>query len=89
MVDFANWFLLFVRQTIAMLFNLTSIDGYSMGSMLLAVSILGLVISATIGAVALVSSTIRTNSYIGTTRARQRAIAERQERRIDAIERNM
>lgn len=73
MVDFANWFLLFVQQTISMLFNLTSIDGYSMGSMLLAVAILGLVISASIGSVALVSAMIRTNSYIASRRDRHGA----------------
>lgn len=63
MKDFMNWMLIFFKDCITMLFSLVSVDGYSLGYMLLAVAIVGTVISATIGAVALASRMIRNNSY--------------------------
>ena len=63
MVDFANWVLLFIKDAVEMLFSLTSIDGFPLGWMFLAIAIMGTVISATIGAVSLVSQQIKDNSY--------------------------
>lgn len=63
MVDFANWLLSFINGMISMIFSLTSSDGYSLGYMLLAMAIVGVVISATIGSLALVSSAV--NNRIG------------------------
>ena len=72
MLDFMNWFLLFVKDAIVMLFGLVSIDGYSLGNMLVAIGILGVVISSTIGAVALASRMIKDNSYAESREAKHK-----------------
>jgi len=51
MVDIANWFLSFVAQAVACIFGMVSPDGYSLGSMLVGITITAAVIMATIGAV--------------------------------------
>lgn len=63
MVEMMNWFLSFFAGGFEALFSLTSSDGYSLGWMVLAIAIVGTVISATIGAVSLVSNQIKDNSY--------------------------
>lgn len=68
MVEFMNWILLFFKDAILTLFSLTSSDGYSLGYMALGITIVGLVVTATIGAVALGSRMIRINSYIDSRR---------------------
>lgn len=63
MVDMMNWFLSFFAEGFETLFSLTSSDGYSLGWMALSIAIIGTVITATIGAVGLVSNQIKDNSY--------------------------
>lgn len=70
MVDFMNWILLFFKDAIVTLFSFTSSDGYSLGSMALGAMIVGTVVSATIGSVAIVSRTIRENSYAASRRSK-------------------
>lgn len=72
MVEFMNWFLLFFKDFVEMLFSLVSVDGYSLGNMLVAIAIIGVVISSTIGAVALVSRTIKDNSYAESREAKHK-----------------
>lgn len=68
MVQFMNWILLFFKNAILTLFSFVSSDGYSLGYMILGITVVGMVISATIGSVALVSNMIRINSYIDSRR---------------------
>lgn len=70
MVGFMNWILTFFRDAIVTLFSFVSSDGYSLGYMILGAAIVGMVVSATIGSVALVSNMIRVNSYIDSKRSR-------------------
>lgn len=89
MVDFMNWILLFFKDAILMLAGLTSVDGYSFGKTLLAVTIVGAVVSATIGSVAIVSRTIRNNSYAATRHDRAAARNKSVSNRLDSIERGI
>lgn len=56
MSQFITWFLSFCKDTIVMLFALLSPDNFSFGYMMLGIAVVGAVISATIGAVAVVSN---------------------------------
>lgn len=69
MVDVMNWYLTFFKQCIETIFGMVSVDGYSLGYMVLGVTVVAMVISATIGAVALSSRMIRDNSYIESRRS--------------------
>lgn len=71
MVEFMNWILLFLKNIVLMLIGFVSIDGYSLGHMLIGAAIVGVVLCSTIGSVALVSRMIRDNSY-AETRARSK-----------------
>lgn len=72
MVEFMNWVLLLAKNMIVMLIGFTSVDGYSFGHMVLGIAIIGVVLCSTVGAVALVSNTIRDNSYAASRRGRKR-----------------
>lgn len=89
MVEMMNWYLSFFRDVIEFIFDVVSIDGYSLGYIVLAVIIVATVISATIGAVALGSKMIRDNSYAASSRARFRARNESINRRLSNIERGL
>lgn len=58
MADFFTWVLNFVKDAILLLFSLTFPDGFSFGYMILGIAVVGAVISATIGMVAIVSNSI-------------------------------
>lgn len=58
MVEMMNYFLRFFKAGFEFLFNIKSSDGYSLGYMVLGILIVGTVISATIGVVAVVSNSI-------------------------------
>ena len=51
MVEISNWFLSFIARAVSCLFGMVSPDGYSLGSMLVGITITGAVVMATIGAV--------------------------------------
>lgn len=53
MVDIANWFLSFVAQAVRLIFNIKSVDGYSLGSMAVGIAIVSAVVTGTIGAVSI------------------------------------
>ena len=53
MVDIANWFLSFVSQSVQLIFSISSADGYSLGSMAAGIAIVSVVVSGTIGSVAI------------------------------------
>lgn len=85
MVEIFNWFLSFVAQVFGFIFNdLVSVDGYSMGYMALGITIMGVIVGGTIGAVGIFSSsmekyaTMSHNDEVATGRARARnqAIAD-------------
>lgn len=69
MVDVMNWYLTFFKSCFDFIFGMVSVDGYSLGYMVLGVTVVAMVISATIGAVALSSRMIRDNSYIESRRS--------------------
>lgn len=56
MTQFLSWWVSFCKNTILMLFSLLSPDNFSFGYMILGIAVVGVVISATIGAVAVVSN---------------------------------
>lgn len=89
MVEIMNWYLSFIKQCVEFLFSVVSIDGYSLGYMVLAVIVVATVISATIGAVALSSRMIRDNSYAASSRARFRARNAAVDRKLSNIERSL
>ncbi len=62
MSAFVNWFLNYVKNMVLMLFSIVSPDGFSFGYMILGIGVVGAVISATVGMVAIVSNAM---SYRG------------------------
>ncbi len=56
MAQFITWFLSFCKNIVLMLFALLSPDNFSFGYMILGIAVVGAVISATVGAVAIVSN---------------------------------
>lgn len=58
MRDFMNWFLDFVKQAVLLVFSFVSADGFSFGYMMLGIAVVGAVVSATVGAVAIVSNAL-------------------------------
>lgn len=58
MVDISNWFLQFVKDMILAIVSIQSTDGYSLGNMVVGVAIVGVIISGTIGSVAIVTRRI-------------------------------
>ncbi len=62
MSAFVNWFLNYVKNMVFMLFSIVSPDGFSFGYMILGIGVVGAVISATVGMVAIVSNAM---SYRG------------------------
>lgn len=58
MSEFISWFLDFVKEMVLMIFSFVSPDGFSFGYMLLGIAVVGAVISATVGAVAIVSNAL-------------------------------
>lgn len=58
MVDFMKWFLGFVKDMVRLLFTLVVPDGFSFGYMVLGAAIIGVVVSGTIGMVAIVSNAL-------------------------------
>ena len=89
MVDFANWVLLFIEDGVEMLFSLTSVDGFPYGWMILAVAIMGTVISATIGAVSLVSQQIKDNSYARSAASSAKAGRKAMYDKLDKIDKGL
>lgn len=62
MVEIANWFISFFSQVMDFVLNdLVSVDGYSMGYMALGITIMGVIIGGTIGAVGIFSRSM--NQY--------------------------
>lgn len=59
MVEIVNWFLNFCKDMCLALVSIESVDGYSFGNMYVGISVVGVVILATIGAVAVVNNNIR------------------------------
>lgn len=51
MVEFTNWFLNFVKDAVLTIFSFTSVDGYSLGYMVLGAVIVGVLVSVTIGSI--------------------------------------
>lgn len=56
MVEFVTWFLNFVKNMVLMIFAFVSPDGHSFGYTLLGIAVVGAIISATVGAVAIVAN---------------------------------
>lgn len=56
MTAFVNWFLNFVKDMVLLLFSFVSPDGFSFGYLILGIGVVGAVISATVGMVAIVSN---------------------------------
>lgn len=54
-----NWFLSFCTQFFTWIFNVQSADGASLGGMVVGITIVGILIAATVGVVATVTSVIR------------------------------
>lgn len=58
MHEFMNWFLDFLKQAVLLIFSFVSADSFSFGYMMLGIAVLGAVVSATVGAVAIVSNAL-------------------------------
>lgn len=58
MVDITNWFLQFVKDMVLAIVSIHSTDGYSLGNMMVGAAIVGVIISGTIGSVAIVTRRI-------------------------------
>lgn len=56
MVAIANWFLSFTVSFVNTVLGFVSADGYSFGYMVIGIVIVGMVVSATVGAVAIASN---------------------------------
>lgn len=59
MQQILNWFLSFCSQFFTWIFTVESADGFSLGGMVVGITIVGLIIAATVGTVAVVTSVIR------------------------------
>lgn len=59
MQDILNWFLGFVSQFVMLIFGIKSSDGASLGGMVVGITVVGIVVAATVGVVATVTSVIR------------------------------
>ena len=59
MVEITNWFLNFCKDMCLALVSIESVDGYSFGNFYVGISVVGVVVAATIGAVAVVNNNIR------------------------------
>ena len=59
MQDILNWFLGFVSQFVTLIFGIKSSDGASLGGMVVGITVVGIVVAATVGVVATVTSVIR------------------------------
>lgn len=58
MVQILNWYLTFFKDCIDAIFGMVSIDGYSLGYMILGATLVGVVIAASIGMVGLFSHAV-------------------------------
>ena len=59
MQEILNWFLGFVAQFVTLVFGIKSSDGASLGGMVVGITVVGIVVAATVGVVATVTSVIR------------------------------
>lgn len=63
MQDILNWFLGFVGQFVTLIFGIKSSDGASLGGMVVGITVVGIVVAATVGVVATVTSVIRRSGH--------------------------
>lgn len=54
--QFVTWFFVYLKKLVNLLFSLVSPDGFSFGYMILGIGVVGAVVSATVGMVAIVSN---------------------------------
>lgn len=58
MLEISNWFLQFVKDMVVAIVSIKSLDGYSLGNMIVGATIVGVIIAGTIGSVAIVTRRI-------------------------------